>query len=149
MLGYLIIVLAVTSGSLGQNCIRDFDDAEEAIVNGSLGLLPSLSSAFYPTSERHTEYLVIRYSYALNCSDGGSPNYTNHTMEYIWASSSVYLVVEPDALEDLTCGIVDVTQGSLSVNLQCFCSSNPNDITAVISRLTAYVRKSAMYVTNI
>ena len=140
MLGYLVIVLlAVGSRSLGLNCIRDFYDAEEAILNGSLGpLLSSLSSAFYPTSETHTEYLMIRYFYALNCSDGGS-NHSFLVTDYIWASSSVYLVVEPNALEDWTCGIVDVTQGSLSINLQCLCPSYPNDVTAIVRRLTAYV----------
>ena len=144
MLGYLMIVLLTVGSqslSLGQNCIRDFYDVEETILNGSLGpLLSSLSSAFYPTSEMHTEYLVIRYLYALNCSDGGSLNYSNtYALEYVWASSSVYLAVEPNALEDLTCGIVDVTQGSLSINLQCLCPSYPNDVTAILSRLTAYV----------
>ena len=145
-LGYLIVlvILAVTSQSLGQDCIHDFDDAEEATVNGSLGVLSSLSDAFYPTSERHTEYLVIRYLYESNCSDEGSSDSANHTVEYIWASSSVYLVVEPNALEDLTLGTVDVSQGSLSINLQCFCSSNPTDIIAIISRLTAYVSQHIM-----
>ena len=139
MLEYLVIILlAVGSRSLGLNCIRDFDDAEEAIVNGSLGpLLSSLSNAFYPTSEMHTEYLTIRYLYALNCTDGG----LNHSLvtDYIWASSSVYLVVEPDALEDLTCGIVDVTWGSLPINLQCLCPTYPDDVTSILRRLTAYV----------
>ena len=61
-------------------------------------------------------------------------------MDYIWARSSVYLVVEPNALEDLTCGVVDVSQGSLSINLQCLCPSHPDDdVTAILSRLTAYV----------
>ena len=48
-------------------------------------------------------------------------------MDYIWVGSSVYLVVEPNALNDLTIGIVDVTQGS--IYLQCMCPSYPNDIT--------------------
>ena len=96
MLRYLVIaLLASTSRSLGLNCIRDFGDAEEAILNGSLGpqLLPNLSSAFYPTrSEVYTDYLTIRYLYGLNCSDGGHSS--NHTLEYMWVrpvSSSVYL----------------------------------------------------------
>ena len=145
MLGYLIIVLVVAPRSLGQDCIHEFDDAEEAIINGSLGVLSSLSSAFYPTSERHTEYLVIRYLYESNCSDETSSDYANDTVEYIWASSSVYLVVEPNALEDLTLGVVDVSQGDLFINLQCFCSSNPTDIIAIISRLTAYVSQHNQY----
>ena len=34
MLGYLVIVLlALTSQSLGQNCIHDFCDAEEVILH--------------------------------------------------------------------------------------------------------------------
>ena len=143
MLGYLILVLlAVGSRSLGLNCIRDFDDAEQAIVNGSLGpLLSSLSNAFYPTSETCTDYLTIRYLYALNCTDGGS-NHSFLETDYIWASSSVYLVVEPNALQDLTCGIVDLTQGSLSINLQCLCPTYPDDVTSILRRLTAYVSHS-------
>ena len=140
MLGYLVIILlASMSRSLGINCIRGFSDAEEAILNGSLGpqLLPNLSNAFYPTSEIPTDYLVIHYHCVLNCSDGGHG--TNDTMEYVWVSSSVYLVVEPNALKDLTCGIVDVTQGSLSINLQCLCPTYPDDVTSILRRLTAYV----------
>jgi len=140
MLGYLIIVLVVlASRSLGQNCIRDFYDAEEAILNGSLGLISNFSDAFYPTSKEHTEYLVIRYFYGLNCSDGASNHNDTTITNYIWTSSSVYLVVEPNALEDFTCGLVDVSQGSLSINLQCLCPSHPNDVTPLLSRLTAYV----------
>ena len=51
----------------------------------------------------------------------------------------MYLVVEPNALKDLTCGLVDVTQGSLTINLQCLCPSYPNDVMAIVRRLTAYV----------
>ena len=139
MLGYLIL-LTVASRTLGKNCIRDFYEAEEMIVNGSLGpLLSTLSDAFYPTSEKQAEHLLIQYLYSLNCSDAGSLNYTNHTMEYVWAMSSVYLVVDPDTLNDLTCDVVDVTQGSLSINLECMCPSYPNDVTDILSRLTAYV----------
>ena len=147
MLGYLtVLLLAVAPQSLGLNCIHDFNDAEEAIINGSLGVLSSLSSTFYPTIDRDTEFITIRYSYAVNCSDEGrSPNLrSNHTTEYVWAVSSVYLLVEPDALEDYTLGTVKTTKGNLSIDLQCFCSSNnEDDITAIISRLTAYVSYGA------
>ena len=141
MLQCLVIVLFVmASRSLGKNCTRDFHDAEEAILNGSLGVLLNISTAFFPTTEKEAEYLVIRYFYALNC-DGGSNHSHLETKQtdYIWASSSVYLVVKPNALEDLTCGIVDVTQGSLYINLQCLCPFYPNDVSAILSRLTAYV----------
>ena len=137
---YLVIVLyfAVTSRSLGLNCISDYSDAERMILNGTLsGVLANISTGFFPTADKEAEYLAIRYSYALNCTDGG----LNHSLEsdYVWASSSVYLVVEPNALKDFTCGIVDVTQGSLSINLQCLCPTYPNNVTSILRRLTAYV----------
>ena len=147
MLGYLtVVLLTVASQSLGLNCIHDFNDVEEAIVNGSLGVLSSLSSTFYPTIDRDTEFVTVRYSYAVNCSDEGrSPNSRiNHTTEYVWAVSSVYLLVEPNALEDYTLGTVKTTKGNLFIDLQCFCSANEDDITFIISRLTAYVSYSAM-----
>ena len=140
MLGYLIIVIfAVASRSLGKfNCSNDFFDAKEAILNNLLhGVLENISSAFFPTNENEVEYLVIHYFYKLNCINSES-NHSNLVMDYIWTSSSVYLVVEPNAFEDLTGGIVDVTQGNVSVDLQCFCSY-PNDVTAIFRRLTAYV----------
>ena len=140
MIRYLIIVLVtVASRSLGRNCSHDFYEAEKAILNGSLvEVLSNISTAFFPTKEKDAEYLVIHYFYALNCGNDMN-EVSNHSMDYIWASSSVYLVVKPNALEDLTCGIVDVTQGSLSINLQCLCPSHPNDVTTIISRLTAFV----------
>ena len=128
---YLVIVLfTVASRSLGRNCISDFSDAEEMILNGTLsGVLANISTAFFPTADKEAEYLVIRYFYALNCTNGGL-NYSLET-HYIWVSSSVYLVVEPNALKDLTCGIVDVTQGNLSINLQCLCPTYPDDVTSI------------------
>ena len=141
MLGYLVIVIfAMASRSLA-GCISDFSNAEEAILNGTLvsgEVLSNISIAFFPTADKEAEYLVIRYFYALNCTDG-ELNHSLETADYIWARSSVYLVVEPNALEDLTCGLVDVTQGSLTINLQCLCPSYPNDATAIVRRLTAYV----------
>ena len=145
MLGYLTVVLfAVITQSLGLNCTRDFNEAEEAIINGSLGVLSSLSSTFYPTIDKDAEFVVITYSYAVNCSDaGGSLNSRiNLKTEYVWAVSSVYLLVEPNALEDYTLGVVRTTVGSISIDLGCFCSSNQDDIIAIISRLTAYVSDS-------
>ena len=59
---------------------------------------------------------MIRYFYALNCTDG-ELNHSLETADYIWARSTVYLVVEPNALEDLTCGLVDVARRNLSINL--------------------------------
>ena len=93
--------------------------------------------------DKEAEYLAIRYFYALNCTDGG----LNHSLEtdYVWVSSSVYLVVEPNALKDLTCGIVDVTQGNLSINLQCLCPTYPDDVTSILRRLTAYVSQKTVY----
>ena len=143
MLRYLVIVIfAMASQSLAMECISDFSDAEEVILNGTLGseVLSNISIAFFPTAGKEADYLVIRYFYALNCTDGE----LNHSLEtdYIWASSSVYLVVEPNALEDLTCGLVDVARGNLSINLQCLCPSYPNDATAIVRRLTAYVSQT-------
>ena len=138
MLRYLVIVIFITA-SRSLECISDFSDAEEAILNGTLGseVLSNISIAFFPTSGKEADYLVVRYFYALNNTKGE----LNHSLEtdYIWARSSVYLVVEPNALEDLTCGLVDVARGNLSINLQCLCPSYPNDATAIIRRLTAYV----------
>ena len=139
MLRYLVIVIFITA-SRSLECISDFSDAEEAILNGTLGsgeVLSNISIAFFPTSGKEAEYLVVRYFYALNNTKGE----LNHSLEtdYIWARSSVYLVVEPNALEDLTCGLVDVPRRNLSINLQCLCPSYPNDATAIIRRLTAYV----------
>ena len=140
MLGYLVIVIfAMASRSLA-GCISDFSNAEEAILNGTLGseVLSNISIAFFPTADKEADYLVIRYSYALNCTNG-ELNHSLETADYIWARSSVYLVVEPNALEDLTCGLVNVARGNLSINLQCLCPSYPNDATAIVRRLTAYV----------
>ena len=134
-----ILLFAAVSRTIGQKCIRDFYEAEEKILNEPQ-LLSNISNAFFPTTENKAEHLEIRYTYAINCSDGGELNHSQYQeMDYIWVSSSVYLVVEPNALNDLTIGIVDVTQGSLYINLQCMCPSYPNDVTDVLSRLTAYV----------
>ena len=153
MLRYLIIVLfAVASRGLLQessrdfintkeaivrkNCSHDFIDTKDAIVNGSLGVISNISNAFFPTKERRTDYLVIRYFYALNCSNESNDS---QYMDYIWTSSSVYLVVEPNAFKDLTGGVVEVNRANLTINLQCLCPSYPDDVTTILNRLTAYV----------
>jgi len=150
----LVLVFPLVPRVLCQlTCIRDFYDAEEAILNGSLRVLPDISDAFYPTSEHRTDYVTVRYQYALNCSDGGSSNFShlsNSTYNYIWASSSVYLVVEPNSLKHFTLGIVDVYQGSLYVNLQCLCP--PNELgtaRAILNRLTAYVSSWEWFVEGV
>jgi len=140
----LVLFFSLAPWSLSQlTCIHDFYDAEEAILNGSLRVLPDISDAFYPTSEHRTDYVTVHYEYSLNCSDGGSSNFShlsNVTYNYIWASSSVFLVVEPNSVKHFTFGIVDVYQGSLYVNLQCLCP--PHELgaaRAILNRLTAYV----------
>ena len=138
---FMILLLPHVVSQL--TCIRDFYDAEEAILNGSLRVLPDISDAFYPTSVHRTDYVIVRYRYALNCSDGGRSNFShlsNETFEYVWASSSVFLVVEPNSMKHFTFGIVDVYQGSLYINLQCLCP--PDELgaaRAILDRLTAYV----------
>ena len=144
---YLVLItllFAAISQTQGQNCIRNFNDAEETILNEPQ-ILSNISNAFFPTTENNAEYLAIRYVYSLDCIDGEESNSSQYQkMDYIWVRSSVYLVVEPNALNDLTLGIVDVNQGSLSINLQCMCPSYPNNVTDVLSRLTAYVSQVAM-----
>ena len=148
--GYLVhvtIFFTVVSQSPGQNCIRNFYDAEEKILNGSQfnGILFNISNAFFPagSAEKNAEYLAIQYMYALSCTDDEESNSSQYQeMDYIWVSSSVYLVVEPNAFNDLTLGIVDVAQGSLSINLQCMCPSYPSNVTDILSRLTAYVSQA-------
>ena len=78
MLRYLVIVIfAMASRSLG--CISDFSDAEEEILNGTLSdeVLSNISTAFFPTDDKEADYLVIRYFYALNCTEGE----LNHSLE--------------------------------------------------------------------
>ena len=92
-----------------ENCAATFTELEEYIFSNQTSNHEILESTFFPINELTPSYVQVQYNHnctrrklkLLECSSQGSKFSSTDDKTWLWASSPVYLVYHPEALNAL------------------------------------------------
>ena len=129
--------------TMGSRChdIRNFSELNTHILSNK-ELLNNLTEAFFPAGEAPSTFVTITYRYSVtsndNVSNSSETDYIDLYDYYIWSEKVLYLqfLCCPKALQLLTLFAIQVSEGSVTVQLPRLCRETRSKL---LSRLTYQV----------
>ena len=125
------------------SCIGNYHELE-LYVRQNTALKDKLMKAFYKTGQIPSEYVLITYNFEvsrpksktiLNSARKNNIKCSSQQSKYIWSDNFLY-ILGPQVLFWFTLTVVEVREGSVTIDLPCLCRDVYNDY---LSRLTYMV----------
>jgi len=120
-------------------CIGNFYELD-SYVRQNTALKDELMKAFFKTSQIPSDYVILTYNFKVsknipNSTRKSEINCFSQQRKYIWSDNFLY-VLGPQVLFWFTLTVVEVREGSATIDLPCLCHDVYNEY---LSRLTYMV----------